>query len=293
MRKDIGKRLIALCMAALIFTTSPLDAMGTYGAVAAGENYAEEVQQAQDQQDMAVVVNTPDEETTDVNAMEDSSDQQKPEENVKDPETPDENGGSEETPETPDENGGSEETPETPDKNGGSEETPENPDENGEDVETPEKPDENGEDVETPENPDETTDGADQTEKLPEATEEALYKAEDLRFLVQTKEDFGDFDLTDGIEYDEEHYELSVKDDGGFTCEYVGDYVITYLLSAKEDGYEDMEFSRTITIYPDEQYVYDGVLIYEQTGDMEVSLAEDSEDGIDTCLLYTSPSPRD
>ena len=93
MRKDIGKRLIALCMAALIFTTSPLDAMGTYGAVAAGENYAEEVQQAQDQQDMAVVVNTPDEETTDVNAMEDSSDQQKPEENVKDPETPDENGG--------------------------------------------------------------------------------------------------------------------------------------------------------------------------------------------------------
>ena len=83
MRKDIGKRLIALCMAALIFTTSPLDAMGTYGAVAAGENYAEEVQQAQDQQDMAVVVNTPDEETTDVNAMEDSSDQQKPEENVK------------------------------------------------------------------------------------------------------------------------------------------------------------------------------------------------------------------
>ena len=159
MRKDIGKRLIALCMAALIFTTSPLDAMGTYGAVAAGENYAEEVQQAQDQQDMAVVVNTPDEETTDVNAMEDSSDQQKPEENVKDPETPDENGGSEETPETPDENGGSEETPETPDKNGGSEETPETPDENGENVETPEKPDENGEDVETPENPDETTDG--------------------------------------------------------------------------------------------------------------------------------------
>lgn len=62
---------------------------------------------------------------------------------------------------------------------------------------------------------------------------------------------------------------------------------ITYLLSAKEDGYEDMEFSRTITIYPDEQYVYDGVLIYEQTGDMEVSLAEDSEDGIDTYVAKT------
>ena len=87
MRKDIGKRLIALCMAALIFTTSPLDAMGTYGAVAAGEDYAEEVQQAQDQQDMAVMVDTPDEEITDVNAMEGSSDQQKPEESVKDPET--------------------------------------------------------------------------------------------------------------------------------------------------------------------------------------------------------------
>ena len=281
MRKDIGKRLIALCMAALIFTTSPLDAMGTYGAVAAGENYAEEVQQAQDQQDMAVVVNTPDEETTDVNAMEDSSDQQKPEENVKDPETPDENGGSEETPETPDENGGSEETPETPDKNGGSEETPENPDENGEDVETPEKPDENGEDVETPENPDETTDGADQTEKLPEATEEALYKAEDLRFLVQTKEDFGDFDLTDGIEYDEEHYELSVKDDGGFDCDLVGDYVITYLLTAKDEDHENIEFTRSISIYPDEQYVHDGVAIYEKTGDMEVNLDE-SENEIAT-----------
>ena len=92
MRKDIGKRLIALCMAALIFTTSPLDAMGTYGAVAAGEDYAEEVQQAQDQQDMAVMVDTPDEEITDVNAMEGSSDQQKPEESVKDPENPDENG---------------------------------------------------------------------------------------------------------------------------------------------------------------------------------------------------------
>lgn len=281
MRKDIGKRLIALCMAALIFTTSPLDAMGTYGAVAAGENYAEEVQQAQDQQDMAVVVNTPDEETTDVNAMEDSSDQQKPEENVKDPETPDENGGSEETPETPDENGGSEETPETPDKNGGSEETPENPDENGENVETPEKPDENGEDVETPENPDETTDGADQTEKLPEATEEALYKAEDLRFLVQTKEDFGDFDLTDGIEYDEEHYELSVKDDGDFDCDLVGDYVITYLLTAKDEDHENIEFTRSISIYPDEQYVHDGVVIYEKTGDMEVNLDE-SENEIAT-----------
>ncbi len=281
MRKDIGKRLIALCMAALIFTTSPLDAMGTYGAVAAGENYAEEVQQAQDQQDMAVVVNTPDEETTDVNAMEDSSDQQKPEENVKDPETPDENGGSEETPETPDENGGSEETPETPDKNGGSEETPENPDENGEDVETPEKPDENGEDVETPENPDETTDGADQTEKLPEATEEALYKAEDLRFLVQTKEDFGDFDLTDGIEYDDEHYKLSVKDDGDFDCDLVGDYVITYLLTAKDEDHENIEFTRSISIYPDEQYVHDGVVIYEKTGDMEVNLDE-SENEIAT-----------
>ena len=281
MRKDIGKRLIALCMAALIFTTSPLDAMGTYGAVAAGEDYAEEVQQAQDQQDIAVMVDTPDEEITDVNAMEGSSDQQKPEESVKDPENPDENGGSEELPENPDENGEDTGAPENPDENGGTTETPENPDENGENVETPEKPDENGEDVETPENPDETTDGADQTEKLPEATEEALYKAEDLRFLVQTKEDFGDFDLTDGIEYDEEHYELSVKDDGDFDCDLVGDYVITYLLTAKDEDHENIEFTRSISIYPDEQYVHDGVVIYEKTGDMEVNLDE-SENEIAT-----------
>ena len=74
----------------------------------------------------------------------------------------------------------------------------------------PEYPDENSVDVVNPEKPDETTVGADQTEKLPDATEEALYKAEDLRFLVQTEEEFGEFDLTDGIEYDEEHYDLSV-----------------------------------------------------------------------------------
>ena len=241
MRKDIGKRLIALCMAALIFTTSPLDAMGTYGAVAAGGNYAEEVQQEQNQQDMAVVVNTPDEETTDVNAMEDSSDQQKPEENVKDPETPDENGGSEETPETPDENGETEETPEVP---------------------------------ETPEETTEVTDN-------PEDIEKAVWKVEDLRFLVQTKEDFGDFNLTDGIEYDEEHYELSVKDDGDFDCDLVGDYVITYLLTAKDEDHENIEFTRSISIYPDEQYVHDGVVIYEKTGDMEVNLDE-SENEIAT-----------
>ena len=291
MRKDMGKRLTALFMAVLILSTSPLDAMNTYGVAAAGENYTTETagEGSTDSQTQAVIVDADDTEGTSGGTVGENPEKpsENPDENGGDAENPDENGGDTETPENPDENGGDTETPENPDENGGDTETPENPDENGGDTETPENPDENSEDVETPENPDETTDGADQTEKLPEATEEALYKAEDLRFLVQTKEDFGDFDLTDGIEYDEEHYELSVKDDGGFTCEYVGDYVITYLLSAKEDGYEDMEFSRTITIYPDEQYVYDGVLIYEQTGDMEVSLAEDSEDGIDTYVAKT------
>ena len=268
MRKDMGKRLTALFMAVLILSTSPLDAMNTYGVAAAGENYTTETvgEGSTDSQTQAVIVEADDTEGTSGGTVGEN------------PEKPSEN---------PDENGGDAETPENPDENGGDTETPENPDENGGDTETPENPDENSEDVENPEKPDETTDGADQTEKLPEATEEALYKAEDLRFLVQTEEEFGEFDLTDGIEYDEEHYDLSVKDDGGFTCEYVGDYVITYLLSAKEDGYEDMEFTRTITIYPDEQYVHDGVLIYEQTGDMEVSLAEDSGDGIDTYVAKT------
>ena len=294
MRKDMGKRLTALFMAVLILSTSPLDAMNTYGVAAAGENYTTETagEGSTDSQTQAVIVEADDTEGTSGGTV--GKNPEKPSENpdenggdAETPENPDENGGNTETPENPDENGGDTETPENPDENGGDTETPENPDENGGDTETPENPDENSEDVENPEKPDETTDGADQTEKLPEATEEALYKAEDLRFLVQTEEEFGEFDLTDGIEYDEEHYDLSVKDDGGFTCEYVGDYVITYLLSAKEDGYEDMEFTRTITIYPDEQYVHDGVLIYEQTGDMEVSLAEDSGDGIDTYVAKT------
>ena len=294
MRKDMGKRLTALFMAVLILSTSPLDAMNTYGVAAAGENYTTETagEGSTDSQTQAVIVDADDTEGTSGGTVGENPEKpsKNPDENGGDaetPENPDENGGDTEAPENPDENGGDTEAPENPDENGGDTEAPENPDENGGSEETPENPDENSEDVENPEKPDETTDGADQTEKLPEATEEALYKAEDLRFLVQTEEEFGEFDLTDGIEYDEEHYDLSVKDDGGFTCEYVGDYVITYLLSAKEDGYEDMEFTRTITIYPDEQYVHDGVLIYEQTGDMEVSLAEDSGDGIDTYVAKT------
>ena len=276
MRKDMGKRLTALFMAVLILSTSPLDAMNTYGVAAAGENYTTETvgEGSTDSQTQAVIVEADDTEGTSGGTV--GENPEKPSEN------PDENGGDAETPENPDENGGDTEAPENPDENGGDTEAPENPDENGGDTEAPENPDENGEDVETPEKPDETTDGADQTEKLPEATEEALYKAEDLRFLVQTEEEFGEFDLTDGIEYDEEHYDLSVKDDGGFTCEYVGDYVITYLLSAKEDGYEDMEFTRTITIYPDEQYVHDGVVIYGHTGDMEINLNQNSADGVST-----------
>ncbi len=98
MRKDIGKETDCTMYGCSYFYYKPVGCHGNLWSRCGGENYAEEVQQAQDQQDMAVVVNTPDEETTDVNAMEDSSDQQKPEENVKDPETPDENGGSEETP---------------------------------------------------------------------------------------------------------------------------------------------------------------------------------------------------
>ena len=227
MRKDMGKRLTALFMAVLILSTSPLDAMNTYGVAAAGENYTTETvgEGSTDSQTQAVIVEADDTEGTSGGTVGENPEKpsENPDENGGDaetPENPDENGGDTETPENPDENGGDTETPENPDENGGDTETPENPDENGGDTETPENPDENSEDVENPEKPDETTDGADQTEKLPEATEEALYKAEDLRFLVQTEEEFGEFDLTDGIEYDEEHYDLSVKDDGGFTCEY-------------------------------------------------------------------------
>lgn len=121
---------------------------------------------------------------------------------------------------------------------------------------------------------------ATETEESEDSADHPAYQAEDLRFLVQSKEDFGDFSLTDGITYDEEHYTLSVIDDDDFDCEYVGDYVIRYRLTAKEAGYENIEFTRTITIYADEQYMHDGVLIYGHTGDMEIELAEDAEDGI-------------
>ena len=76
-------------------------------------------------------------------------------------------------------------------------------------------------------------------------------------------------------------------DDDDFDCEYVGDYVIRYRLTAKEAGYEDIEFTRTITIYADEQYMHDGVLIYGHTGDMEMELAEDAEDGIAAYAVST------
>ena len=72
-----------------------------------------------------------------------------------------------------------------------------------------------------------------------------------------------------------------MKDDGGFDCDLVGDYVITYLLTAKDEDHENIEFTRSISIYPDEQYVHDGVAIYEKTGDMEVNLDE-SENEIAT-----------
>lgn len=128
---------------------------------------------------------------------------------------------------------------------------------------------------------------ATETEESEDSADHPAYQAEDLRFLVQSKEDFGDFSLTDGITYDEEHYTLSVIDDDDFDCEYVGDYVIRYRLTAKEAGYEDIEFTRTITIYADEQYMHDGVLIYGHTGDMEMELAEDAEDGIAAYAVST------
>lgn len=128
---------------------------------------------------------------------------------------------------------------------------------------------------------------ATETEESEDSADHPAYQAEDLRFLVQSKEDFGDFSLTDGITYDEEHYTLSVIDDDDFDCEYVGDYVIRYRLTAKEAGYEDIEFTRTITIYADEQYMHDGVLIYGHTGDMEMELAEDTEDGIAAYAVST------
>ena len=77
---------------------------------------------------------------------------------------------------------------------------------------------------------------ATETEESEDSADHPAYQAEDLRFLVQSKEDFGDFSLTDGITYDEEHYTLSVIDDDDFDCEYVGDYVIRYRLTAKEQA---------------------------------------------------------
>ena len=50
MRKDIGKRLIALCMAALYFYYKSVGCHGNLWSRCGGGNYAEEVQQEQNQQ---------------------------------------------------------------------------------------------------------------------------------------------------------------------------------------------------------------------------------------------------
>lgn len=110
MRKDMGKRLTALFMAVLILSTSPLDAMNTYGVAAAGENYTTETvgEGSTDSQTQAVIVEADDTEGTSGGTV--GENPEKPSEN------PDENGGDAETPENPDENGGDTETPENPDE---------------------------------------------------------------------------------------------------------------------------------------------------------------------------------
>ena len=275
MRKDMGKRLTALFMAVLILSTSPLDAMNTYGVAAAGENYTTETagEGSTDSQTQAVIVDADDTEGTSGGTV--GENPEKPSEN------PDENGGDTETSENPDENGGDTEAPENPDENGGDTEAPENPDENGGDTEAPENPDENGGSEETPENPDENG-GTEETPEVPETPEEttevtdnpediekAVWKAEDVSYQVGTRDDF---DLLEGIEYDKEHYDLSVKDEGYFASIIVGDYVVTYLLKAKAEGYKDIEFTRTISVYQDPNFVIDGEVNFKDLGDDDLSI---------------------
>ena len=262
MRKDMGKRLTALFMAVLILSTSPLDAMNTYGVAAAGENYTTETagEGSTDSQTQAVIVEADDTEGTSGGTV--GKNPEKPSEN------PDENGGDAETSENPDENGGDTEAPENPDENGGDTEAPENPDENGGSEETPENPDENGgteETPEVPETPEETTEVTDN----PEDIEKAVWKAEDVSYQVGTRDDF---DLLEGIEYDKEHYDLSVKDEGYFASIIVGDYVVTYLLKAKAEGYKDIEFTRTISVYQDPNFVIDGEVNFKDLGDDDLSI---------------------
>ena len=64
------------------------------------------------------------------------------------------------------------------------------------------------------------------------AKEAKPYKAPELRLVRGTE----DYDLTEGITYDKEKYELMVEDTGNFDIEVPGKYIVEYSLTPLEDG---------------------------------------------------------
>lgn len=64
------------------------------------------------------------------------------------------------------------------------------------------------------------------------AKEAKPYKAPELRLVRGTE----DYELTEGITYDKEKYELMVEDTGNFDIEVPGKYIVEYSLTPLEDG---------------------------------------------------------